>query len=332
MTRKLFTLFICLLSLSTIIKAENEKSSRIVFFRPYNFVGAAVDYRIFVNDSLIRVRNNSYVNYPCPSGEFNIKMYPTMKGLHFQIEPGKTYYVSVGVNMGFWSSRSSIMLVDSISGQSIIQEEKLKDMNNPDNWKRPRHRIGFCMDAGGGLTNIPIATTTDGKDVNLSFGKNFAIGLIYAYQFHKSFEYELGLSYESSSLYPEITNGKMEFNRTVLSVTPYYILPIRDGYFNRFRFGAGLDYYITPYLDINMSQLYNGTNDTWTYHNALGYHLSAIYDLYTGKRLSLYMGMKWSNVNYRYKASDKGSSPLTDNLIHPKGGSFCMTLGMNFNF
>lgn len=331
--RKLFFLMLYFIATTVTIKAGGEKTSKIIFFRQYNFSGSAVDYKLHLNDSLFRIRNNSYSVYRCGTGDLQVSFVSSgkIKETRLKVEPNKTYYVQLGVNHGFWSAKPFVVVVDSASAESIIKDEKLKNMNNPAEWIRPKHRIGLNIDAGGGVNNIPVAQTTDGRDVNLTFGKQFLIGLRYANQFHKHFEYALDLSYENSSLSPNINNGKMNFKRTSVSATPFYILPIRDGYFMRLKFGAGLDYYIMPKLNIEMSNLM-GLSDTWRYDNALGYHIAAIFELLTGKNFSIDYGLKWTDVNYKFGTSIFANYPTSDELIKPKGGSICLTLGMYYHF
>lgn len=331
MKKLLLLLFALLVLLS--VKGQNEKNSKIIFIRQYNYAGGAIDFKVNVNDTILRVRNNSYFTYNCLPGEYQLLIKKNgAKPFKLLVESGKMYYIHLGVNQGFWSAKSYMVVIDSVSANNLIKEDKLKDAKDPADWIRPKHRIGINMDAGGGFNDIPFATTTDGKDVSLSFGKDFMIGLRYAYQFKKHFEYALDLSYENSSLKPHIDNGKVNFNRTVLSATPFYILPIRDGYFMRLKFGAGLDYYLNPKLNIKMSGISDGINDTWSYKDALGYHVATIFELYTGKNFSIDYGMKWTEVNYLYKPTQTKYEPTSNDLIKPKGGSISCTIGFYYNF
>ena len=88
----------------------------------------------------------------------------------------------------------------------------------------------------------------------------------------------------------------MDFSRTRLSFTPLYIVPIGDGYLMRLKFGAGVNYCISPELNIEASNV-GLSNEVWKYDNAFGFQVKAAYEMFINRNWSFQYGLSYYNSN-----------------------------------
>lgn len=311
------------------IQSSRAANGKIVFYRPANFVGMAVDYKIFLNDSIIKLRNNSFNTVVCNPGNYSIGLKNgTSPALRIFVEENRTYYVSVIINQGFWTAYSQLVLVDSLSAAPSIKYGKLKDLNNPSLWLRPKQQIGLTLAAGGGFSNTNMISTTNNETSTLSCGGGWGVGLEYNYQFSKHFETDFNLSYHNSGLQPYVKNVTDEFSRTRLSVTPLYIFNIGDGYNMRWKLGAGLDYYLKPAIKLQEGMISGAINDIWSYDNALGYHVRGVFEMNFDEHWGLHYGLDWYTVNYKINS---GHTVLTD-FVKPSGSGIDIMFGFYYGF
>lgn len=313
---------------------KDSISSKIIFYREYNFQGSAISYKVFVNDSMVvKLKNNSYYIYSCLPGEydFQINKFQETK-LHLKVEQGKTYYLRFGFRMGVWSGIPEFLLVDSVSAYPSINNRSMRklDKNNTP-FLRPKNRLGLNANLGGGFESTPMATSTDGKESKISYGGGCAIGLKFGHEFNKHFDLAMDINYQFSGLRPNLNNADINFGRGILSLTPAYILPINGGDAMRLKFGAGLDYYFDNKLTIETNKLSGGFNDNWTYSNTFGYHSNLIFELNISDNWSFNYGLKWYNVSYAF---DKGGShyPTDTKLKSPNGSGLDFLFGFYYHF
>lgn len=307
-------------------RAENGK---IVFYRPSNYLGMAVDYKIFVNDSLIRLRNNSYNTVVCKPNSYSIALKNgTSPALRLFVEENRTYYVSVIINQGFWTASTQLILVDSLSAAPNIKYGGLKDLNNPALWQRPKRQLGITLSLGGGFSNIDMVTTTNNETASLSCGGGWGIGLEYNHQMSKHFETDFNLSYHNSGLQPYVKNVTDEFSRTKLSVTPLYVFNVGDGYNMRWKLGGGLDYYLSPSAKLREGQIQGGINDDWSYDNTFGYHVRGVFEMNLDQNWGFHYGLDWYTVSYKINS---GHTVLTD-FVKPNGSGIDLMFGVYYAF
>ncbi|MDD2798811.1 MAG: hypothetical protein PHV20_09490 [Bacteroidales bacterium] len=301
MKTKLFFVSLLLIVFAFTIdcKAENGK---IIFYRESSIIGSSSDYKIFVNDTVMKIRNGSYNELSCTPGDYiiSIKNSPAMP-IRLNVADNKSYYVRFILYPGFWSTIPELILVDSISAKRTIHSRQLKDFNNKTLWIHPRHQIGVNLEVGVGFENTTMAMTTDNTESKISAGGGIGIGVKYAYQFSKHFEGDVDLNYKYSELQPYLNNASVSFSRTNLSVTPLYVFPLGDGYMMRLKIGAGPDYVLSPHLDINTVKLIGGERAQADYNSAFGFHVRTIFEMYFGQNWSFIYGLNWTNVNYDAK-------------------------------
>ncbi len=304
---------------------------KIIFYRESGYTGGGVDFKIFVNDSTIKLRNSSFNSMDCAPGDYTIALKNSATpALRLKVEDNKNYYIRFILNYGFWSATPQLILVDSLSAAPALRGDVIKDYNNKALWTHPKHKLGLNMDIGFGFQNTTMAVTTDNKDSKISAGGGVGFGLKYAYEFNRHFEGDVDLNYRFSELQPYLQNAKVTFSRTNLSITPLYIIPVGDGYLMRWKVGAGLDYHMSPSMSISTASI-GGFKDEWKYDDAFGYHVRVIFEMYTNKNWSFIYGLNWCNTSYKFNSS--GSYyPTGTELSKPDGSSIDLMLGAYYNF
>jgi len=279
------------------------------------------------------MKDNSFFLYDCSPGEYEIKIdkYKEPK-LNINVDSTRTYFVRIGIRMGFWSGIPELILVDSISADPVIKNTSIKEIGNPNNpWIRPKSRIGINLNYGFGLDNIPMIVINDDKNSSISFGGGFAFGLKYGYELNKNFDLAFDVIYQFSNLIPYLSNADITFSRGITSFTPSLIIPIDEGYAMRLKLGAGMDYYWAGSLKVESDEVPGGFNDTWKYDSSLGYHLRAIFEMNMSEKWSLNYGLGWSNVKYKFK-SGGNYFPTDDELGNPDGSGIDLLFGFYYHF
>ncbi len=194
-----------------------------------------------------------------------------------------------------------------------------------------KDRLGFKIGDGAGFQSFPVLQLTDGSTDAFSFGGGTAIDLTYAHEFRKHFEVEVAFGGQFSQLDKPIENGSMEFSRTNLSISPYYMIPLGSKEKYRLKLGAGLDYIFAAEFDFDLSKIQGGIMDTWKYDNTVGEHLSVGLEFNPGKkRLSLVPELVYQHAAYKFH-SGRISYP-TDNMRTPDGSGLNFMIGMHYHF
>jgi hypothetical protein len=194
-----------------------------------------------------------------------------------------------------------------------------------------KNRIGFIIGGGSGFQNIPFVQLTDGSESTISFGGGTAVEFEYGCEFNKHFDLAIDIGGQFSELSETVSNGSTSFTRSIISLTPAYILPIAGGDKMRLKFGAGIDMLYNAHLNFDLSQISGGFKDDWKYKGGVGEHVSIFFEFNTPKRFSFYAGGKWQNANYTFKSG--GISHPTDNdVINPDGSGVYFLLGVNYHF
>jgi hypothetical protein len=334
MLKKFFLTFIVILCFLSSLTSQDSIASRIIVFREPNYAGAALSYKIFINNQMVvRLRNNTYYEYYCPPGQYSVflRENPNNK-VSINVEEGQTYYVKFGMIMKFFGVIPELVPVEAQWANEAIERNnmiKIDESNKP--IKRPRNRIGLNFNLGIGFKQIPMAYTTNGDESNISFGGGLAFGFKYGYEFSKHFDFATDINYQISSLSPSIGNGSVSFSRWNLSVTPSLIIPIDGGYAMRLKLGGGLNYNFTPILKIDLNDIASGFNDSWKYKSALGYHFSLIWEVNYTESFSAILGLKYINVQYEFESSRDNRIPALD-LRRTDGQGLDMVFGVYYHF
>lgn len=195
-----------------------------------------------------------------------------------------------------------------------------------------KDRMGFKIGGGAGFQSFPVLQLTDGSTDGFSFGGGTAVGFSYAHEFRKNFEVEVDLGGQFSQLDKPIENGSMEFSRTNLSISPYYMLPLGSKEKYRLKLGAGLDYIFAAQFDFDLSKIQGGIRDSWKYDNTVGEHLSVGLEINPGKkRFSIVPELVYQHAVYKF-ASGGVSYPTDSNMKTPDGSGLNMMVGVHYHF
>lgn len=313
------------------IHAADSTQAKILFFRPDYRVGSASTARIHVTDSIpVHLLNNSYFEYTGSAGTYNLyDAGSKKKPLKVEVQQGKTYYVMVMMVQEVFSSYFQLVQTDSASAMMVLGNKKAKDMRKP--IIRPLNRIGLLMDMGGGLNDVTIGQTDDGKDIDISFGGGLGFALSYGMELSKHFDLSADLGWYQSALNPRISNGDMTFSRYRIGFTGSYIIPLAGGYAQRLKIGAGGHYDLGNELKISMSKVPGGFNDTWKYEDATGFHASFLYEVNASDHISWDMGLKYNYITYKFKSGGT-YFPTDSRLGSPDGQAIYFFVGMNVHF
>jgi hypothetical protein len=195
-----------------------------------------------------------------------------------------------------------------------------------------RDRIGLCFGGGSGFEYVPVVILTDGSKASLSFGGGIAVKFEYGHEFSKHFDVEIDAGGQFSKLDKYISNGSVDFSRSILSATPSYIFHIGKGEGHYILAGIGLDLAYNADLNINLDKAPGGFTDDWKYKGGVGEHFSLFYKYKMPfKRLSFKAGLIAYNVNYQFKSGGV-YHPTDDNIINPQGGGVEFICGISYNF
>jgi hypothetical protein len=194
-----------------------------------------------------------------------------------------------------------------------------------------KDRLGLNIGSGAGFESAPVAKLTDGSEASISFGGGIIVQLQYGHEFNKNFDVAIDIGGQFSSLDKSVNNGSMTFNRTVLSLTPFYVLPIAGGDKFRLKFGAGVDVLYNAELNFDLSQISGGVKDDWKYNSTFGEHVSVIFEMNLPQRFSISAGLKWQNANYTFNSGSK-SYPTSNNLKSPNGSGIDILIGGYYHF
>lgn len=312
-----------------------EGVSKIIVYREASSYGAAVSYKLLVDNQFhVKIRNNSFYEFTCLSGTHKISILNFEQyGINLNAKPGNTYYIRFGIKVGVWQSTPELILVDSLSAVPAIENGNMYNLNEPDLVKvRTTSFIGFKGTIGFGINNIPLITTTDGKESSISFGGGYGIGLNYGFRLDHNFDLTLGFDYQCSQLSPYLSNASISFYRGMLSATPSLIIPIDGGYSMNLKLGGGIDKSIGSKLKIDTRELSGGFNDDWKYDNPFGFHFVAQFEMLLSNQWSVNYSVKYQNIKYEFDSSNFGSYPEDMDLKSPDGSGINFQFGFNYNF
>jgi len=196
---------------------------------------------------------------------------------------------------------------------------------------RYKNRIGLNGGGGSGFKNIQVLTLSDGTKASISFGGGTVVNFEYGHEFSKHFDLAINIGGQFSELSKTVDNGSMTCNRTILSLTPSYILPIGGEDKMSLRFGAGIDWIYFVDLDFDLSKISGGVKDDWKYNAAIGEHVSVIFEYNTPKRFAFTGGLRLHNAKYEFN-SGNSSYPTDDDVKYPNGSGIDFIIGAYYRF
>jgi hypothetical protein len=196
---------------------------------------------------------------------------------------------------------------------------------------RYNNRIGLTGGGGAGFESIPVAVLTDGTKASISFGSGTLVQFEYGIELSRHFDLAFDFGGQFAELDKTVDNASMSFNRSVLSLTPSYIIPLHTQADICFKIGAGIDYFYNADLDFDLSEIPDGVKDDWKYNGGVAEHLSLFMEYTTAKRFSFAVGVKVHNGAYEFK-SGGNSYPLDDNMKKTNGGGVEGLFGVYYNF
>lgn len=312
-------------------QTETDSVATIIFYRNAVHSGSALSVKLKDNQGkVIRLYNHSYYVYQCKPGSYRFYI-NNQKGNYVDVhaKAGKTRYYRASVYSGFWSMEYEVLETDSAKAVQSLSKSTYLDMGKP--LVRPRNRVGVTVAGGFGFSQKTVLSTTEGDDINMSFGGGGGFGGFVGRELTKHLDLEIAYRHFSSSLSPNIENGSMKFKRDIISITPAYIIPIDGGYTRRLKLGLGADIYLANTLEIDIAQIPKGFKDTWKYSDAFGYHISLMYEINPGPHWSLLYGVRYYAVNHSF-SSGGSYFPTDDFFIKPNGSGLDFVFGAGFHF
>ncbi|MEI6694630.1 MAG: DUF2846 domain-containing protein [Bacteroidota bacterium] len=335
--KKHFFLFLFIFGFIYSCFAANDSiSSKIIIYRENNFYASANAYKIFANDSMIvKLRNNSYFAFDCKPGEYKVivdKIENT--SMKINVLGGRTYYLRLSINRGFWSPIQELIWVDSSMAVSRILTRNLQlQAKGQLSLFRPHNRIGINLSTGLGFNSFPMFLTTDSAYSKISFAGGYGIGIKYGCEISKHFDLAIDINYQFSILMPYLSNATTVFRRGSISITPSYIIPIGDGETKRLKIGGGYDFYCLPQLSVGGYKIQKGFNETWNYNLASGFHASVNFEMNFSTKWSLNYGLKYYYVKYTYLSGGINRWPKEgDALYNTNGSGIDLLLGLYYHF
>jgi len=297
---------------------------KIVFYRPHNFRGAGITYKIFVNNQKVSyLPDQSLFEYECSTGEYVITVNRLSKSRqNLMVVPGKTHYLRFNRRYSIPKFEST----DSIYANLEIINGKYRVLNEP--WSRSKRTLGINMIAGGGFEIHPMFISSNGDTSSISFGGGIGFQVKYGYEIDKFIEFSMEYNHQTENLSYPVADANIKFVKNTVSVTPLFIL---GRYNTRFKIGGGMDFCVKPKLIIRTSGINGGVDDDWLYKNSTGAHLSASMESTVKKWLSLNLGFKIYKIKYDFDTSKKYFT-YDKGLNHPDGSGLDVNIGLHFHF
>ncbi|RKY36115.1 MAG: hypothetical protein DRP78_04470 [Candidatus Omnitrophota bacterium] len=191
-----------------------------------------------------------------------------------------------------------------------------------------RYRIEPCFFCGFGFDDIDLGETIDGDTVTLSAGGGYGFGASIGYGINRDFDFDFTVGWQQSSLSPDVNNAEGIFERNIFLATLKYKVPMSNRK-QQFKFGIGLGLYHSGEFDVNTTQA-AGEHTIINYDDAIGFHITAEYEMFFDRDWSWLVGVKYYDVDYdagAVKVDGISYAPglLIDEMQTIDGG------GVNFN-
>lgn len=295
-----FILSILILAACVIFPTKSVSSDmgKVVFIRDGNLNNSMWKSHIYSNDSLIcKLADGSFYSYECQEGfySFNIDRQKNTEIKMF-VEKNRTQYVMINWKHNFFSTFSTLILVDSINAQSLILQNELRDIGDPSSFKlSKKYRVGLLVGNSFGINKQKMYQMTNNETSSFSFGSGNPIGLVLGASFGEYFDIEASLAYNNTALEPYLDNVTFAYSKWMISATPSFVVAFDGGFPNALKFGVGADYYAKPVLTFNERKI-GGGKDTWTYKPCLGIHGSLTWQINYFQDFSISWVLKYRNA------------------------------------
>lgn len=196
---------------------------------------------------------------------------------------------------------------------------------------RPKNRVGLGFQTGYGFQNTDMVSFDTGGYSTISFGGPTAMTLNLGREFSPHFDLSARIGYYISMLTPILKNADITFISSRISITPAYIIQIKDGSRMRVKVGAGMDLSWANELTIETADLLDGFNETWQYDRAIGYHINAKYEINATRKFMFSGGFQYDSMSYEF-VSGSHYYPTKSELRSPDGQGISVVLGVNYCF
>ncbi|MEM7673973.1 MAG: DUF2846 domain-containing protein [Verrucomicrobiota bacterium] len=99
-----------------------EDKGLVYFFRENKFAGWAISYNIRHNNQIIGAISNGtyFYHFSEPGTQTFTSKTESEVSRTLDIVGGETYYIKMGVDMGFWAGRPSMAIVTEMEGKSVL--------------------------------------------------------------------------------------------------------------------------------------------------------------------------------------------------------------------
>ncbi|MDX9853991.1 MAG: hypothetical protein RBS81_09435 [Tenuifilaceae bacterium] len=327
----MFLLFV--LAVEGVLASADTLSSKVIIYRESAYVGSALSYEILANGtSVVKIRNASYYEFVCEPGTYTFRVNKYKNAaIVLDVKPGKTHYLRMGVQPGFWSALPELIAVDEVSAKPVVESGSLRLLDGSP-LVRPKNRFGVQFAAGLGFENHDMFYDQNGKVSTLSYGGGFQIGLMYGYEFNRHFDLSFNLFYQGSVLSPPLKNVEASFGRGALLVTPAYIIPIDGGESMRFKIGAGMGYYFGGTFNVDGTDVEPGFRTRWNYKGTVGGHASFHFEMNTSSNWVFNYGIRFNALRYEFDSSNNDLYPSSDKLAKPNGSGLDFIIGACYSF
>lgn len=90
----------------------------VYFYRPRRYVGSAFNPAVFIDDARVgKLHNGDVLKFSLTPGTHRLHSTDKSTGLDLKVEPGKTYYVRIDIQNGFFKTCGAVLLMDPQQGQ-----------------------------------------------------------------------------------------------------------------------------------------------------------------------------------------------------------------------
>ena len=192
---------------------------------------------------------------------------------------------------------------------------------------------------GAGIEKHEVGRTTDNDEISISGGGGVGGQLIIGYRLSPTFDLNLGVAIQNSSLKPDVENADGKFFRTALLANIKYRIQISSS--SLINVGGGFGYYFPGELDIDASEISGGAHNIYEYDNSPGIHLLAEYEGFFRKDFSWSIGLQYSIVSYDIKSAksneitvplDQLPASVRDEVGELDGSGVDLRIGVNYYF
>ena len=204
--------------------------------------------------------------------------------------------------------------------------------------EKGKYKLSLNLVAGPGLEKIDIGKTNEDKDITISGGGGVGLSAVFGYLILDKLEIDLGVGFQNSTLSEKVENAEGTFVRTIISFTAKYLIPVSQS--GQINLGLGMGYHLPGDMDIDASEVPNGTHQIIEYDPAPGFHILAEYEGFfeiSSYIMSWNAGLVYTSVSFdatSYESDDQSFdvSVLKDEYKTLNGNSVNFIGGISLYF